>query len=67
MGGQAHKQRRARLSTAALKAPFILTVDWLGWLCYFSDKLELAGLLRQFAFFNWNYFKVNIRPIRANI
>ena len=26
--------RRARLSTAALKAPFILTVDWLAWLCY---------------------------------
>jgi hypothetical protein len=30
-----HQQRWVRLSTAALKAPFILTVDWLGWLCYF--------------------------------
>ena len=29
----AYLQRRAGLSTAAL-APFILTVDWLGWLCY---------------------------------
>ena len=27
-------QRRAGLSTAARMAPFILTVDWLGWLCY---------------------------------
>ena len=26
-------QRRAGLSTAARMAPFILTVDWLGWLC----------------------------------
>ena len=32
-------QRRAGLSTAAL-APFILTVDWLGWVCYLPDKLE---------------------------
>ena len=29
-------QRRAGLSTAARMAPFILTVDWLGWLCYLS-------------------------------
>ena len=21
-------------------APFILTVDWLGWVCYLPDKLE---------------------------
>ena len=27
-------QRRAGLSTAARMAPFIFTVDWLGWLCY---------------------------------
>ena len=27
------QQRRAGLSTAARYAPFILTVDWLGWLC----------------------------------
>ena len=27
-------QRRAGLSTAAQYALFILTVDWLGWLCY---------------------------------
>ena len=30
----AYQQRRAGLSTAAQYAPFILTVDWLGWLCY---------------------------------
>ena len=33
-------QRRAGLSTAARMAPFILTVDWLGWVCYLPDKLE---------------------------
>ena len=27
-------QKRAGLSTAVRMAPFILTVDWLGWLCY---------------------------------
>ena len=32
-------QRRAGLSTAARMAPFILTVDWLGWLCYLPNKL----------------------------
>ena len=26
-------QRQAGLSTAVRMAPFILTVDWLGWLC----------------------------------
>ena len=31
----AYLQRRAGLSTAARYAPFILTVDWLGWLCYY--------------------------------
>ena len=30
----AYLQRRAGLSTAAQYALFILTVDWLGWLCY---------------------------------
>ena len=33
----------------------------------YTHLWELVGLLRQFAFFNWNCFKVNIRPIRANI
>ena len=33
-------QRRAGLSTAARMAPFILTVDWLGQVCYLSGKLE---------------------------
>ena len=23
-----------------MNAPFILTVDWLGWVCYLPDKLE---------------------------
>ena len=23
-------------------APFILTVDWLGWVCYLPDKLEFS-------------------------
>ena len=27
-------QRQEGLSTAVRMAPFILTVDWLGWLCY---------------------------------
>jgi hypothetical protein len=36
----AYQQRRAGLSTAAQYAPFILTVDWLGWVCYLPDKLE---------------------------
>ena len=27
-------QRQAGLSTAVRMAPFILTIDWLGWLCY---------------------------------
>ena len=30
----AYPQRQAGLSTAAQYALFILTVDWLGWLCY---------------------------------
>ena len=37
-----HQQRRARLSTAALEAPFILTVDWLDWLCYFRSYASAA-------------------------
>jgi len=36
-----HQQKRAGLSTAAQYAPFILTVDWLGWLCYLPDKRKL--------------------------
>ena len=28
-------------------APFILTVDWLDWLCYFLDKLEVVLMHRQ--------------------
>ena len=36
------QQRRARLSTAAHEyASFILNVDWLGWLCYFSGKQDI--------------------------
>ena len=35
------QQKRAGLSTAAQYAPFILTVDWLGWLCYLPDKRKL--------------------------
>ena len=30
----AYPQRQAGLSTAAQYALFILTVDWLGWICY---------------------------------
>ena len=33
-------QKRAGLSTAGRMAPFILTVDWLGRVCYLSGKLE---------------------------
>ena len=39
----AYLQRRAGLSTAARYAPFILTVDWLGWLCY--DNIVISSAL----------------------
>ena len=39
----AYQQRRAGLSTAARYAPFILTVDWLGWLCY--DNIVISSAL----------------------
>lgn len=43
----AYQQRRAGLSTAAQYAPFILTVDWLGWLCYsFLYDFCLVGYTR---------------------
>ena len=34
----AYQQRRAGLSTAAQYAPFILTVDRLGWICYILSR-----------------------------
>ena len=30
-----------------LNVPFILTVDWLGWLCYFPDKMVFIAQIRQ--------------------
>ena len=24
------------------RSPFILTVDWIGWLCYLIDKLQVV-------------------------
>ena len=37
-------QKRAGLSTAVRMAPFILTVDWLGWLCYFLDEKQFIRI-----------------------
>ena len=31
-------------------APFILTVDWLGWLCYLADKIVFIAQIRQKSF-----------------
>ncbi|EEF66555.1 hypothetical protein HOLDEFILI_03295 [Holdemania filiformis DSM 12042] len=39
----AYQQRRAGLSTAAQYAPFILTVDWLDWFCYFIQTFALIS------------------------
>ena len=39
-----YQQRQAGLSTAAQYAPFILTVDWLNWLCYFSIVIVIAKI-----------------------
>ncbi|OUP04943.1 hypothetical protein B5F35_17315 [Anaeromassilibacillus sp. An200] len=34
----AYQQRQTGLSTAGV-CPFILTVDWLGWICYFRKLM----------------------------
>ena len=36
------------------RSPFILPVDWLGWLCYFSDKRELSYHKTEYLTFSFN-------------
>ena len=35
-------------------SPFILTVDWLGWLCYFPDKRELSYHKTEYLILSFN-------------
>lgn len=37
------EQNRAKIPLTAMWALFILTVDWLGWLCYLPGKWEVAA------------------------
>ena len=40
------KDRRDCQRRRILYAPFILTIDWCGWLCYLPDKWKLLKLLQ---------------------